>query len=104
MYRRLVVNLPDDAVGIMSDGIGQTVAVPKLIFTSICQQPHWCRDLRTDRTDLPKTRRSFSCCGCMLASLFIDEAHGGITVREPQTFNELDHLRTEEMTGSFVST
>src|SRR5712692_10226905 len=45
MYRRLVVNLLDDAVGIMSDGIGQTVAVPKLIFTSICQQPHWCRDL-----------------------------------------------------------
>src|SRR5712692_5963805 len=103
MYRRFVIDLPDDAVDVVSDGISQAIAIAELLLTSIGQESHGRWNLRTNRTNLPETRCSFSCGGCMLASLFIDEAHASITVRKSQTFNELGHLSAEEMTRSFVS-
>src|SRR5713226_8466843 len=103
MQRRFVVDLPDDAVRIMSDGIGQTIAVAKRFLAPICQQPYRSRDLCTDRTHLEDPRRSFSKRGCMLTGQFIDEANTRVAVGQSQIFNELGHVSAEQMRRSFVS-
>src|SRR5438876_880083 len=65
---------------IMSDGIGQTIAVVKRFLASICQQPYGNRNLYPDRTNLPEARGSFSNRGCMLTCQFIDEANTRVAV------------------------
>src|SRR5713226_141995 len=102
MQWRFVVDLPDDAVSIMSDGIGQTIAVAKRFFAPISQQPYGSRNLCTDRTHLPEAGRPFSKRGCMLAGQFIDEANTRVAVGQSQIFNELGHVSTEQMRRSFV--
>src|SRR6266536_350669 len=86
----------------MSDGIGQAIAVAKLLLAPICQQPYWGRNVRTNRTDLPEAGRSFSSCFCMLTCQFINEANTAVAVSESQPFNELGHLSTQQMRRSCI--
>src|SRR5436305_5607645 len=104
MERRFMINLPDNAVGIMSNGIGQTIAVTKLLLTSISQEPHRSWNALANRTHLPGTWRTFSSGCCILTCLLIDKSYCSITLGETQVFNLFNHSFAQDMRLTSIST
>ncbi len=68
MQGSFVINLPDNPVGLVNNGVGQTVAVAKFALSPIGQRAHRCWDSQADGTNLPEARRSLSMRRSMLAS------------------------------------
>src|SRR5258708_7294011 len=93
----LVVDLLDQAVGVMRNGVGQAIAIAELLLPPIGQRAHGCRNLRTDGAYLPPAGGGFPCRGRVLAGQFMYEAHCGIPVSEAEGFDDLHHRRTHAM-------
>ncbi len=84
-----MVDLPDQAVGVMRDRVRQAIAIAELFLSSISQQAHWGWNLRTDGAHLPQAGGGFPHRSRVLAGQFMHEAHRGISVGEAQVFDGL---------------